>query len=122
MNASSNSSLPGTGSNHTATLIPYLDVELPVTFALKIVLDIVGAVANFCLLMVCYLKHKTDPNAVNFIIMQLVSCWLVLDLVIFPINDVITFLYIFDYHVCNNQRFGETPGTSKCTTSRHIEL
>ena len=82
--------------------IPHLDIQLPVTFAVKILLDIIGAMANACLLVVCYLKHQTEPNPVSLIIMQLVTCWLLLDFIVFPINDVITFLYNFGYHVSNN--------------------
>ena len=78
--------------------IPYLDIELPIVFVFKILVDIIGSLANSCLLIVCYLKHQTDPNGVNLIIFQLVTCWLLLDLIVFPINDVMTFLYRFGYH------------------------
>ena len=107
MNSTSTHSIISPQTNHSndsvhIPFIPYLDIQLPVTFAVKLLLDIIGALVNACLWAVCYRKQQTDPNAVGLIIIQLVSCWLLLDIMVFPIHDVVTFLYLFGYHVRKN--------------------
>ncbi|OQV14738.1 hypothetical protein BV898_11110 [Hypsibius exemplaris] len=97
-----NSSLPqavNSSTHITPLLIPGLAVKLPVTFAIKIILDIVGALANAGLLVVCYQMYRTDPssNAVSLIIMQMVACWFFMDFFMFPINDIQTLLYNFHH-------------------------
>ena len=78
-NASSPSAVDGNISNHFPCT-PYLDIQLLVALVIKILIDIVGAMASVCLLVVCYIKNERDPNAANLIIGQLVTCWLLLNL------------------------------------------